>query len=79
MYFVCSSMQLNVKGGLTSAKICRHEPQGEMNESKFEEIAIALNDLRPSETAFTMAVLSAHDERPYEAFSTLHPSKTHAR
>lgn len=39
------------------------------------EIAMALNFLYPSDTALTIAVLSAHIDSPYEAFSTLQPVK----
>jgi len=36
-------------------------------------IAIVVNLVFPSLTAFTIAVRSAHIERPYELFSTLQP------
>ena len=39
----------------------------------YQQTAIDLNVLYPLATALHIAILSAHNVSPYEAFSTLHP------
>lgn len=58
---------------LTSARNCRHEPQGAILFGDLVIIKQALNLVNPSLTAFTTAVRSAQIVSPYEAFSTLQP------
>lgn len=59
---------------LTSARNWRQAPQGPMKSPAMLLVTtMERNDLYPSDTAFTMAVLSAQRPTVYAAFSTLHP------
>lgn len=60
---------------LTSARNCRHEPQGAILFGDLVITKQALNLVNPSLTAFTTAVRSAQIVSPYEAFSTLQPDE----
>src|ERR1051326_3731676 len=56
-----------------SRMTCRHAPQGEMNPSRSDEIAIALNLCLPSLNALNRAVRSAQIVRLNELLSMLQP------
>jgi len=56
-----------------SMMTCRHAPQGEINASRSDEIAIALNLCFPSLSALNRAVRSAQIVRLNELLSMLQP------
>ena len=56
-----------------SAKNCLHIPQGYVKSFDEDTIAIFVNSLYPSDTAFMAAHRSAHIVAPYQTFSILHP------
>lgn len=63
---------------MNSARTWRHAPHGETINSFLLTALTAMAEkvVTPSDTAFTIAVLSAHMVRPKETFSTLQPVTT---
>jgi hypothetical protein len=60
----------------SSARTWRQAPHGEAGGSAPVTMAIVVSSRAPAATAAATAFRSAHTDRPYEAFSTLQPTKT---
>lgn len=60
--------------GPSSAKTCRHRPQGGAGSAALVAMTNAMKSRAPSATAVAIATRSAHIDAGYDAFSTLQPA-----